>query len=262
MTQPHQLISISFSHYCEVARFALTRAGIPFHEARYLPFFHMVPAALALRGVPARADKTSSSRSTPILRCPDGRVVFNSVDILRYALPDLFATELRGAAEVERDLAYLHDKLGPHTRRLAYGGLLANPAELGKLAQRTVDPVQATAFRALLPIAGGRLKKIFSIDEAGLERSHKVLMEGVAWAEERLARGPYLCGDALSAVDIYYACMMAPPLVLGQREGYGVWLPAVDDTPLTFAARAWELRDRPAGKHVLRMFREERAPRA
>jgi glutathione S-transferase len=257
VTLPHQLISISFSHYCEVARFALTRAGIPFREARYLPFFHMLPAALALRGVPAAADKTSSARSTPILRCPDGQVVHNSVDILRYALPDLFEAD-----GVDEDLTYLHDKLGPHTRRLAYGGLLSNPKELGKLAQRTVDPVQATAFRALLPVAGGQLRKIFSIDEAGLERSHKVLMDGVAWAEERLARGPFLCGETLSAVDIYYACMMAPPLVLGQHEGYGVWLPAVDDTPLAFAARAWELRERPAGQHALRVFREERSPRA
>lgn len=257
MTKPHQLTSISFSHYCEVARFALTRAGIPFRESRYLPFFHMVPAALALWGTRARADKTSSARSTPILRCPDGRVVNNSVEILRYALPDLFGSE-----QVEADLTYLHDKVGPHTRRLAYGGLLSNPAVIGELATRTVDPVQAAAFRAALPLVGGQLKKIFGIDAAGLQRSEGVLLEAADWADERLARGPFLGGDALGANDLYYACMLAPALIIGEHEGYGVWLPAIDDTPPDYAARARALRARPAGQHALRMFREERAPRA
>ncbi|MEZ4327838.1 MAG: glutathione S-transferase family protein [Polyangiales bacterium] len=257
MPTMHHLVSISFSHYCEVARFALTRAGIPYRESRYLPFFHVLPAALALRGVPARADKTSSARSTPILRCPNGDVVHNSVDILRYALPELFHP-----ANVDADLAYLHDKVGPHTRRLAYGALLGNPAVMGHLAERTVDRGQATVFRALLPVAGRRLERTFNINEAGLQRSEAVVLEAVAWADERLARGRYLSGDDLSAVDLYFACMLAPALVIGHEEGYGVWLPGLDDTPPAFAARARTLRQRAAGQHALRMFREERAPRS
>ncbi|MCA9532252.1 MAG: glutathione S-transferase family protein [Myxococcales bacterium] len=252
----HRLTSISFSHYCEVARFALTRAGVPFRESRYLPFFHMVPAALALRGVPARADKTSSARSTPILRCPDGRVVNNSVEILRYALPDLFGSE-----QVEADLQYLHDKVGPHTRRLAYGALLGDPAVLGELARRTVDPLQAAAFRAALPVVGGQLKKVFGIDAGGLQRSESVVREAADWADERLARHPFLSGDTLQATDLYFACMLAPAAVIGEHEGYGVWLPALEDTPPEYAANARALRERPAGRHALRMFREERAPR-
>jgi glutathione S-transferase len=253
----HRLVSISFSHYCEVARFALVRAGIAYREARYLPFFHMIPASIALRGVSdTRADKTSSSRSTPILTCPDGRVVHNSVEILRYALPDLFRADQ--SEQVEADVAWLHDKLGPHTRRLAYGALLTDREVLGKLASRTVDPVQARAFRALLPFVGGGLKKTFTIDEGGLARSEKVLFEGIDWAEAKLRDHAYLVGDTLSAVDIYYACMLAPALVLSQEEGYGVWLPALEDTPPAYADRARALRERPAGAHALRIFREER----
>src|SRR6266540_3996148 len=78
MAEPH-LITIGVSHYCEKARWALERAGVPFVEEAHAPILHYA-ATLSRFG----------QRATPILTTPQG-TIRDSTAIVRYA--DQFAEE-------------------------------------------------------------------------------------------------------------------------------------------------------------------------
>jgi len=74
----HRLISLSFSHYNEKARWALDRFAVPYREERYLPFFCSMAVVVATRGRGGAADRTSSRYSTPVLITENGRVLTDS----------------------------------------------------------------------------------------------------------------------------------------------------------------------------------------
>ena len=252
----HKLVTIAFSHYCEVARFALDRAGVSYDESPHLPFLHIPPAAMALRGVgDAQGDRVSSRFSTPILRYEEGgqpRVVVGSREILTHLLP-----ELHDERDTD-DLARMHDTLGPHTRRLAYGALLEDKEMIMELCRRNGRPAEVALFGVVFPFARGQLKRLFDIRPKTLQRSEERVREWMGWADERLEQAPYLAGERAGTLDIYFACLLAPSISITEREGYGVFMPELEDTPAEYEARARELRSRPAGQHALRIFREER----
>src|SRR3954469_17878653 len=88
----HRLITIPISHYCEKARWALERAGIPYTEERHLQGLHRRAARRAGRGraVPAllaphrAARRAGGGRTVPVLVAPD-RVLGESAAIVAYA---------------------------------------------------------------------------------------------------------------------------------------------------------------------------------
>ena len=74
----HRLITLSFSHYNEKARWALDRFAVPYEEERHMPFFCSVAVAVATRGRGGAADRSSSRYSTPVLLVDDGQVLTDS----------------------------------------------------------------------------------------------------------------------------------------------------------------------------------------
>ena len=93
------LVTIPFSHYCDKARWALDRAGIPYEERAHLPLLHYLPARLAGGG-----------KTVPVLKTPE-RTLCDSTDILHWVdarLPAprrLFPDEPEARAEVVRGVA-------------------------------------------------------------------------------------------------------------------------------------------------------------
>ncbi|MEA2123856.1 MAG: glutathione S-transferase, partial [Solirubrobacteraceae bacterium] len=65
-------------------------------------------------------------------------------------------------------------------------------------------------------------------------------------------------GDRFTAADLTFAALAAP-IVLPPE--YGVPLPRLDELPAPMAAVVRELREHPAGKFALEMFRTERRAR-
>ena len=128
----HRLITLSFSHYNEKARWALDRFAVPYREERYLPFFCSMAVAVATRGRGGAADRTSSRYSTPVLITDDGRALTDSTKIAKFApggTESFFATD-----EVESLVDHYGDRLGPYTRLLAYWHVLRHPGMLERLA--------------------------------------------------------------------------------------------------------------------------------
>ncbi len=93
-----RLITIPISHYCEKARWALTRAGLPYREERHVQGIHRLAARRAGGGV-----------TVPVLVTPEGAIgesalILQWVDAHtppeRRLLPSDGARACRGAATV------------------------------------------------------------------------------------------------------------------------------------------------------------------
>jgi glutathione S-transferase len=193
-----------------------------------------------------------------VLQTPDGATLCDSAEIVRY-VSEHFAPpgqELYPTSEVAALEQHLHDQLGPHTRRCAYGVLFAEPALLRELAWRNVGPWQAGLYSVSMPLVIGAMRKALSVSEAEVARSVAVVKREMHAISERLADGrPYLVGDRFSAADLAFACMAAP--VVFPPE-YSAWFPPFERLPPAARSLGDELRASPAGQHALRMFREER----
>ncbi|MDX6656723.1 MAG: glutathione S-transferase, partial [Solirubrobacteraceae bacterium] len=102
-----RLITIPISHYCEKARWALERAGVPYREEAHLQVLHRVAVRRAGGGLTA-----------PVLVTPDG-VLGESAEILdyadRFAAADrrLFPDDPGEAAEVRELQRVFDERLGP-----------------------------------------------------------------------------------------------------------------------------------------------------
>ena len=129
--KPH-LVTIPYSHYCELSRWGLERAGIDFEEVQYIPGYHAKVVGQLRRNKADRSDSSYVGQESgvhggrrkyavPLLCLPEGRIVKDSWAILDYALGDIdptwkntFDQELGIAV---RQLGY-HYLLAPESRHL------------------------------------------------------------------------------------------------------------------------------------------------
>lgn len=261
-----RLITIKFSHYNEAARWALDLQRVPYTESRHAPGLHVPAVWLATRGR-GTADKASSKLSTPCLKAPEGSVVQGSLEILRYA----DAHRERGFEPLvpvaERDnewawelMSHYHDRLGPNTRRWIYGFVLSDAELFTRLAR-----LNSPAWQSWLISKGSHglisyIRSALAVTPERVERSLEHVRAEVDAASHILRSSHFLGGDLFTAVDLYFACMLAPALLVQPHEGYDAVLPRIEDAPEDVQEVVHELRATPAGKHALRMFADFRKP--
>jgi glutathione S-transferase len=246
----HRLITIPISHYCEKARWALERAGIPYSEERHVQGVH--------RLVSRRAGGGST---VPVLIAPEG-VFAESEQIVAYAdefLPEelrLFPAEPALRAEVETLSRRLDEGLGPDGRRLMYTHMLEHRRLMLKVNCQGVPRWERLALKALWPLAVRLGKRELGIDPASAAADERRVRDAFDAVAERLADGRrYLCGDRFTAADLTFAALAAAVLVPPQ---YGVPLPQPDVLPPVTASAVRAFRAHPAGAYALGLFRDER----
>lgn len=243
------LITISNSHYCEKARWALDRLGVAYREEAHVPLVSRL--AGLRRGV---------WHTVPILVTADG-VVRDSTAILRWAEARsrgggrLYPEDPTALDEVDGLEERFDTALGPHTRRLAYSWLLPHRAlALGALGG--VPLVEQVTTRALYPVVRKVMERGLGIDAAGVERSRRKIDEVFAEVGERIADGRrYLVGDRFTAADLAFASLAAPVLLPPE---YGAKLPSIEVLPAPIRAEVERLRETAAGRFALRLYAEER----
>jgi glutathione S-transferase len=244
------LITIPISHFCEKARWALDRAGIAFEERAHLQVLHMVAVKRA-----------GGTGTVPVLVCGDV-VLTDSSDILAYAdshAPPsgrLYPDDTRQMVELRALEREFDERLGPHTRLWFYEQMRGQRRLATEYAPTGVPAWQ----RRVLPIAYGPVTRIIDwrlgVNAENAAASLFEVRETFDAVARRLADGRrYLVGDRFTAADLTFAALAAPVL---SPPGYGVPLPRPDELPAAMATVVRELREHPAGRHALRMFREER----
>jgi glutathione S-transferase len=247
------LITIPISHYCEKARWALERAGIPYRERAHMQILHWVAVKRAGGGMTA-----------PVLVTGDGRVLPESAEIVAWADTQvepgrrLIPSERALAGEVralERDY---DERLGPEGRRWMYNEMRGCRDLVIKYGPTGVPGWERRALPLAWPVASRVIDRYLDVTPALAAHSLAEVRASFDEVAERLSDGRrYLAGDRFTAADLTFAALSASVLMPPE---YGVPLPQPDELPAAMAVVVRELREHPAGEHALRMFREERRP--
>jgi glutathione S-transferase len=246
-----RLITIPISHYCEKARWALDRAGIPYHEDRHIQGVHMVAARRAGGG-----------STVPVLVMPD-RVLAESADILEWV--DTQTPPAERLLPADRDgvdalCRRFDERLGPHGRRLMYVHVLKDKQFVLSFNNAGVPRWEDRLMRMGWPIVLRFAKRRLDIRPGIEQHDERIVWEEFDFAAELLADGrSYLCGDRFTAADLTFAALAAPMVVPPE---YTVSLPQPsDDAPQEPRAIIERAREHPAGRHALAMFRQHRRER-
>ncbi len=250
MASEFRLITITPSHYCEKARWALEYAEVGYRENGHTPLLHRVATRLA------------GGRNTVPVLVAGGQVYPDSTDIIEY-----IQLEHSGGwrpyfddstlSEEARRLEELFDtRLGPHSRRLAYHYLLDDDRLFFAAVIPGVGGLEKVVFRMLAPVIKKLMRVGMRIDDEGAERSLGVIREVFATVDEMLSDGRrYLVGDGFSAADLTFAALSAPVLL---PRNYGSPLPSLDEVPTAMLKQIEEFRSLPAGAFALRIYRDHR----
>ena len=245
---PAILITIPLSHYCEKARWALDRAGLPYREEAHAPLLHLV------------ATKRHRGGSVPVLLHGGDRFT-DSTDILVHADAAcggdlLYPRDPALRREVEELEDRFDAELGTQVRRWAYAHLLSHPALLRGLWSRGVPRVQALAITALGPLTRRLVRAGYRVTPGAAERSLARVREVCAQVGERLRDGrPFLVGGRFTAADLTFASLAAPMLLPVECRAVH---PGIDEIPAAMREEVLRTRDTDAGRFALRMFAQER----
>lgn len=245
-----RLVTIPISHYCEKARWALERAGIPYREEPHVQGIHQLAARRA-----------GGKITVPVLVTPE-RVLSDSADILAWVderTPTeqrLFPADPAARREVESLCRRLDTELGPRGRRLMYVHMFTEPELALDFNNRGVPRWEDRTIRAGWPVA-----QWFVSRALGITRGIEVHDEAAVWAELdfvaqlREDGRPYLCGARFGAADLTFAALAAPMIV---PPVYGVQLPQLEVLPPAMATLVRRAREHPAGSYALSLFAEHR----
>ncbi|MGO9321264.1 MAG: glutathione S-transferase family protein [Solirubrobacteraceae bacterium] len=241
-----RLITIPISHYCEKARWALERVGMPYREERHVQGIHRLAARRAGGGA-----------TVPVLVTPE-RAIGESQEILAWVdgrTPQehrLFPEEPEARSEVDRLCRRFDEELGPKGRRLMYVHMLAQRELALRFNNEGVPAWEDRTIRYGWPLIARFVRRALDI-RPGIE----IEDEAAVWREldcvaELLADGrPYLCGERFGAADLTFAALSASvlmPLV------YGVPLPQPDVLAPPMASLVERAREHPAGRYALALF--------
>ena len=243
------LVTMPHSHYAEKARWALDRSGLAYREEPHLPLLHRL------------ATRRHGGGSVPVL-AHGGRRCVDSSEIVAHADAACGGDRLypRDPA-LRREVAALEKRfdeaLGPHTRRWAYFQVLDERAMLRAMVSRGVPRGEMRWLPLLLPIAIPAIRRGLRVTAEGAERSLARVDAVFGEVAARLADARrFLVGDRFSAADLAFAALAAPVLLPEEcRASY----PPLDAVPARMRAEIARLRETPAGRFALRLYREERA---
>ncbi|MEZ4428637.1 MAG: glutathione S-transferase, partial [Nannocystaceae bacterium] len=207
MTVP-RLITIAFSHFCDKARWALEHAGVPYTEDVHMPMLHWWATLRAGAG-----------RTVPALVTADG-VIADSSEIVAWAHAraqpgrGLYPEDPAARSEAEALEDRFDEKLGPATRRWAYGQLLGDRAVVRALVVHDAPAWERRLAPAYVPVFASLVRRGLNINPPAVRRSFDRIEEIFAEVGDRLRDGRrFLVGDRLSVADLTFATLAAPAVM-------------------------------------------------
>lgn len=253
--EPARLITLLPSADVDLARWLLARWDVPVREEPHAPVFHI----LALKRVGAgRMD------SPLFLR---GEARFAGVEAMVDGLDHHAPETARVLPDPNREpdlhaevMALQHDlrwEMGMGTVRWAYHNLLRDRALVRDSFTKGVPAWERMALRAG---AYGPVRKqligALGLSDTAAGAALDTVRAGFDRVEALLSDGRrYLCGDRLTLADLAFATAGAPMVL---AHGYGGHLPPLDACPPDIRTVVTDLRDRPAGRFIQRLYDEER----
>ncbi len=253
---PMRLHTITFSHYVEKVRWCMDRLGVEYEE---------VPNA-GILGV------LLTGRTVPALEISPGlTLIGDSPRILRYLwgeyaarLPagrTAFLAPTPAALELEQ---FFDGRLGNDVRVWVYARIFARrelTLRSWGIEEPRIPQWQRTLLRFGTPLLRLAVRRMLGVTPARAARALERTRETFDRVDALLADGRrHLGGDALGFADITFASLAAlavlPP-EYGGRAISGRRL-LIEELDADWRAEVEAFRARPAGRFVLRLYREER----
>ena len=247
LKKPFRLITIPVSHYCEKARWALTRLRIPYTEEPHMPPFHLL------------ATGRVSGKSTPVL-IADLKSFTDSTDILKY-LDELAPTNAKlypTAPELRREVEELEnlfdEQLGPATRCWAYLHVMNNYKFMQSNWCNGVPLVERALFPIVFPKVRSIVRRNLNITPESGAQAYQQIKSIFERVNELLADGrTYLVGNRFSAADLTFASLAAPAV---SPPEHPMRRANLSELPSEMTSKIKQFQETPAGAYVLRLYRE------
>jgi glutathione S-transferase len=245
-----RLITIPISHYCEKARWALDRAGLPYREERHIQGVHRIAARRAGGGA------TVPVLVTEQRAIGESREILEWVDARAPAELRLFPPEPAARAAVDALCGRFDELLGPAGRRLVYVHMFEQREVVLAFNDQGVPSWEDRALRIGWPLLTRFIVRALGIVPGIEAQDEAVVFSELDRVAELLSDGrPYLCGERFGAADLTFAALCAPVIVPPE---YGVPLPQPGAVAPATAALVLRAREHPAGRYALAMFSRHR----
>ena len=266
-----QLVTISYSHYAEAARWCLDLDGRTYDEHGYSGGQHVLPvlgARVPLGGGPTffstsssiNGVKEPSPTSVPVLVFPSGAVLRDSWEIAA-------STSL---TPIEEDLRVLLDEeLGPTLRTLAYCYLF-KPGVL-PLFHRLCTDGRPLAFQLFWRLGFGAylvgyMKSLFATDDPATlpscEKKARKLFARLSEVLDSRGASPFLGGESPGVADVFLASLAAvvvnPPEYGGADRSLANIVGEQEKLDPAYAAHVESFRQTVLGKFTLSLYATRR----
>lgn len=244
---PWRVISIKVSHGCELVRWLLERAGLPFYEDVHAPFLHVLATLLIRGGV-----------EVPVIVTPNGvwAGLLNQINTIdahaRWGYKIFGETEgerMTNAAFITTIMPLFADA----PRQYVYAAVLPNRQVMVPIACAGAPLWERAFVTSLYPLWRILISKGLKINAKTLAAAPGRIHQLTDMVGAELARreSPFLAGAAPGGVDVVIAALMAPLIFPPQ---YGGRLPPLDAVSPTLRAFILDIRARPAGDLALRTY--------
>lgn len=245
-----ELLEISFSHYCDKARWGLEHHRIAFSRRSHLPLLTRLLGRW----------RAGIWHTVPILLLED-EAIAGSDAILEWADaksqdPSLSLYPSAQLAETKAWISMFDLKLGPATRRILYYHILDCVPLVHDLFLTDLSAPEKILGKPFLPLLRKAIRKGLKVDQKGVERSRQQLRAACEEVEKALSDGRrYLLGNHFTAADLSFAALSAP---LSLPPEYGSPIPSLEQFPPEARAEIEAFRSSVAGQFALRIYREHR----
>ncbi len=247
MKVKNRLITITISHYCEKARWALDYLDIEYIEENHAPPFHQFYT------------NREGGSSVPVLVTENGAYT-DSTDILEYLdrqkEGQLYPTDPSLRQKVQELEELFDTQLGVAVRCWGYFYTMKNPQLVENVWAQQVPWWQKIGLKFMLSRVFDRLKNGYQINEENAKQSLENIRSIFSKVEQILAdNNKYLVGDRFTAADLTFATLAAPIL---RPKNHPFMSGKVKGMPIEMLEIVAELRRSVAGKYALKLYKEER----
>ena len=249
--KPYRILSISVNPYCELVRWLLERASVPYHEQCSAPVLHLLTNEVS-----------GGSQAVPVLISSEATLI-NAHQALEYIdlrLPrdlQLYPGNAADRVETDRLLLLFLDKLGKAVRSFCYSYLLPQKDLLIPVITHGVPPWQKLVVVCCYPLMRSTMERALPAGVTLAESFKKEIELVFSEVSLLLNEGRhYLLGDRISIADYCFAAMAAPILYPNR---YGSPLPPYERIPEAMRKFSADLRNTPAGEFALKLYQDHRS---
>ena len=248
-----RMISIPGSPYCELAQWALDWWGIPCVEECHAPVFHLLASRRYGGGSVVPVVDTGETSLLNAREVVDYYEARSPVD------QKLYPADAEDRAEAKRLFDFFFDTFGVAVRAWAYAYMLPLRTVTLRAWTDRVPWWERWCAHIFHPFLASWVRRDLALKPSTIADQQAGIETALAQVESRIGDGRrFLMGERFTAPDLALAALAAPILLPAE---FGGPMPSINDLPAPMRVAVERWRTRPAGKFILRLYKENHPQR-